>query len=332
MGRKKDLCKLGARTLFCVLVAVLTCSSQGFCQNTGPLKPSAKIPAQYKSPKTPAVDEALKRTFRDLDDARGQLQRLVDEGQMKRHLGIQGVWIASTKSVRGETNILYHAVFDSESGPILTFGRMLFLGDGHGRELPELRYDVHYYEDGNVKSFSRRGPGSLEFYPEGTPKSFTAELDERTSCQVSWDVSGKLDSEGTSSHAPRNEASLPEFTEMLRHGDNSKKWEAEIAMLRIGPASIPYALSVLKDTNPDSRSIAATLIGEFRDKGEPAAPELTRVLKEDSSATVRERAAITLGMIGPRAQSAVATLQEAASHDVTNVAQAAASAVKNIRR
>src|ERR1700679_2777528 len=97
-------------------------------------------------------------------------------------------WVASTKSANGSTNTHYSAVFDSASGPIVGFDRMVIVGNDPENEIRALRYNLGFHPDGRVSLFMRLGPGNLDFYPSGALKKFSAELDDHTSCSASWDA------------------------------------------------------------------------------------------------------------------------------------------------
>jgi hypothetical protein len=305
-------------------VLVLVFSARVFCEE-------ANAQPKYERPKTPAISEALEHSLTDLHKAQEQLRTLITEGKMKRYLGIQGVWMAVSKSITGPTNTNYSALFKSQSGPILSFARAVFLGNNHGPELRELRYRVGYYQDGTVKNFMWWGPGDLDFYPSGALKKFSAQIDDRTFGEASWDADGKLKGEGLSPQFPRDEKILPELEDALRHGDEKKRWVAREAMAGIGPASIPYALNVLKDGDERSKELAVGVLQELGKRAASTVPILVRSLREDKSDGVRNAIAVCLGAMGASAEAAIPALEEAATNDIPAVATAAKTSLGFIR-
>lgn len=288
----------------------------------------AEVRPRYEQPKTTAVNDALARCLADVAKAQNELRTLYAEGKVKRFLGIQGMWLAYIEL----TNGYYSMVFDSRTGPLLSFHKFVYADKERTRELHDLGYEIHYYPDGPVKEYRRRTlHDGLDFYPNGGLKSFRAEIDDRTACEASWDADGKLKGEGTSSHPPGSEEGLPELEKQLRHGDSMKKWEAAGTMAEIGPASIPYALNVLKDGDERSRERAATVFVLLGEKAAHAVPDLSRFLRADESAKVRKEIAHALLMVGPSAKSAIPALEEAATNDVPEVASTAKSALERIR-
>jgi hypothetical protein len=216
--------------------------------------------------------------------------------------------------------------------PILGFHKRVYADKERKHELRELGYRIDYYKDGKVQHYGRGTlRDGLKFYPDGGLESFGAALDERTSCSASWDDSGKLLGEGTSFHAPRTEKGLPDWEKILRHGDFQARSEAAGTMALIGPASIPYALSVLKDGDDGAREQAAVVLLLLRERAAPAVPDLIHYLREDKDAMVRTYIARALRGIGPPAQPAIPLLEAAATNDVPSVAMSAKNALSRIR-
>jgi hypothetical protein len=288
----------------------------------------AEVRPNYETPKNPAISNALDRCLADLSKAEGELRTLYKEGKVKRFLGIQGMWQAYVKS----TNTEYSMVFKSKTGPLLGFYKFVYTDKERQHELREQGYEIQYYPNGTVKGFTRRTlRDGLSFYPDGGLESFGGDLDERTSCSVSWDANGKLLGAGMSSHAPRSEKGLPDWEKILRHGDFQARSEAAGEMALIGPAAIPYALGVLKDGDDGAREQAAVVLLLLGERAAPAVPDLIHYLSEDKDPKVRAYIARALGGIGSPAQLAIPSLELAATNDVPEVASAAKHALERIR-
>jgi hypothetical protein len=286
-----------------------------------------ELRSNYEPPKNLAISNALDRCLGGLSKAQDELRALYDEGKVKRFLGIQGMWQAYVKS----TNAEYSMVFESKTGPLLGFFKFVYTDKERKHELPELGYRVDCYKDGKVEHYARRTlRDGLRFYPDGGIETFYADIDDKTSCEASWAPDGKLKGEGLSSHPSRNQTGLSEWEKALRDGDFQTKLEAAAAMGDIGPASIPYALNVLKDGNEQSREVAASVFGFLREKEAPAVPDLVGLLRKEKSAVVRRNIARSLGMC-PSAEVAIPALEEAATNDVPEVASAAKIALERIR-
>jgi len=103
-------------------------------------------------------------------------------------------------------------------------------------------------------------------------------------------------------------------------------------MIRIGPASIPYVIDILKNGDEESRKTAMLVLEGLRKKAAPAVPDLIRCLLEDKSAAVRQASATCLGFVGADAEAAVPALEQAVTNDVPEVANTAKYALERIRR
>jgi len=295
-----------------------------------PLPQIAEPQQNFERPKTPAINQALDKRLGALSKAQAELRTLYTEGRVKRFLGIQGMWQAHIESTQNEE---YYMVFESKTGPMLGFGKRVYTDKSRQHESRDLGYEINYYSDGNVKDYTRRTlRDGMSFYPHGRLESFSAEIDERTSYSASWNDDGKLRGEAASLHPPRNEKGLSEWENALRHGDFQTRSEAAGEMARIGPASIPYALSVLKDGDDGAREQAATVFILMKEGAAPSVPDLVRCLREDKSARVRTSIARSLGLIGPAAGSAIPALEEAATNANPDVAKAAKSALDHIQQ
>lgn len=293
---------------------------------TGP--PIVEVRPNYEKPKNRAIDDVLNRCLDDLSQAQNELRSLYAEGKVQRRPDMQGIWKAPITLSNG-----FLAVgFPSETGPVGQVIKRVFT-DGHPkRELREQSYDIIYYNDGKVRKYILRDDAGLEFYPTGGLKSFSAQIDERTSCSASWDADGKLLGDGTSSHPPRSEQGLPEWAKALRDGDFQVRSGAAGEMARIGPASIPYALAVLKDGNDGAREQAAVVFLLLGEGAAPTVPDLIRCLRGDKDPVVRTYIGRALGLVGPAAKTAIPALEEAATNSDTDVASAAKAALDRIRR
>jgi hypothetical protein len=282
----------------------------------------------YEKPKKPELHQALEKCLSDLSVAQQEVRALYAEGKVKRHLGMQGMWMAFVKFPNG----FYNATFASETGPMLGFSKTVYTDDKYHHEIRELGYEIHCNELGGIDTYWRRTSHErLTFYPNGGIKRFSADIDDHTSGEASWDIDGKLQSEGLSVHPPRSEKGLPELEDMLRNGDNEKKGKAVRLMAEIGPASVPYALNVLKDGDEVSKERAAFLFALLGEKAVASVPELAQQFQKEKIANVRIAIARSLGVIGPSAKAGIPALEEAATNDVPEVASAAKIALERIR-
>ena len=291
-----------------------------------------EVQPNYEKPKTLVVNEALERCLANLSKAQDELRMLYTEGKVKRYLGVNDMWVSTIRFTNGLTNGIYSMVFESKTGPLLGFDKSVYADREYKDEYRELGYEIDYSKDGNVEHYrSRTLRAGMSFYTNGALKSFGADIDARTSCNASWDAAGKLTGEGTSSHLPEDEKTLPDWESVLRHGDYQAKFGAAGAMANIGPASIPYALNVLKDGDEDSRERAASVFILLRERGVLAVPDLVRCLHEDKSNRVRTGITRSLGLMGPLAEAAIPALEQASTNDVPEVATAAKIALERIR-
>jgi hypothetical protein len=288
--------------------------------------------ALYEKPTDPQINRALENVLAELTKAETELRSLQSEGKMvhpHKPARFNPFWSDYVKF----TNGFFSAVFHSEKGPIRTFTKRMFADDKREQELYERGYEIQFDELGKVKSYSRRdGNQFIYFHSDGKPVVFKGDIDERTSGQASWTAHGKLREQKVSSHPVRGEKGLPEWERMLRDGNQSEKFDAEQAMVRIGPAAIPYALNVLQDGDEPSRESAAQVFRFLRERGVLAVPTLAQRLREDESPVVRRSIALVLGEMGRPAEAAIPALEQAAAEDVPEVAKAATAALERIRK
>ena len=282
----------------------------------------------YDSPRSPAIADGLKQCIADFDRAQRELRDLYAEGRVSRQRNAQGFWAAYIEV----TNGFFSATFRSESGPVKHLARRVFTSSDLRQELPALGYEVYYDTQGKAERYRRRDGGeSLWLYPNGAPSNLWVKVDSYTAGQVSWNQDGKIQSEGISPQFPRDEKTLPELEDALRHADERKQWAAVETMAGIGPASIPYALNVLKDGDAHSRQLAVGVLQRLGKRAASTVPILVRDLREDKSIDVRNRIAVCLGAMGASAEAAIPALEEAATNDIPAVATAAKTSLGFIR-
>lgn len=87
---------------------------------------------------------------------------------------------------------------------------------------------------------------------------------------------------------------------------------------------------LLGDHRTDVRYWSATLLGRLREQAASAVGALSRTLDEDPELAVRQRAAWSLGRIGPAAEAARQTLKEAARAGDARLARLAMEALEKL--
>jgi HEAT repeat protein len=116
--------------------------------------------------------------------------------------------------------------------------------------------------------------------------------------------------------------------------DASVRDWAAAALEELGPplAADIEPLAVLA-TNPELNIAywACTLLGRLKDQGASAVPDLTDALSQHQHLVVRERAAWSLGQIGPAAKSALPELQQAAQSGEPRLTRLAQAAISSLR-
>jgi len=294
--------------------------------------PDENARPRHDKPKTPTVNEALGRCFSNLFKAQGELKNLQSEGEMlKPHKpgGYNPFWSCYLK----RTNVTFSATFHSEAGTIRHFLKRVFTDDKYLREIHALGYEIYYDEKGKVQSYSRRDSSErISFYPDGSIEELQEDIDDHTACHVKWTEDGKIESERTRPHLPRDEKGLPELEKALMHGSYSAKQEAAHTLANFGPASIPYALRVLKDGDEKARELVAPIFGFIREDTDSFVPALAQQLREDKSAKVRREIAFSLQQLGSSAEAAIPALEEAAANDdAPEVVKAAKTALIRVR-
>ena len=118
-------------------------------------------------------------------------------------------------------------------------------------------------------------------------------------------------------------------------GDESaevREW-CMAALEELGPPApddLPGLVELLKSKQSDVSYWAATLLGRLQGEGAPATEALAGVLSSTRPIAIRHRAAWALGEIGPRAQSAIPVLQEAAQDADPRLARLARQSLERI--
>ena len=290
-------------------------------------KQNENVPSTLEKLKIPGMNEALERCFTGLYEAQEEIRTLSKEDNLRPQVNRQGLWISNIKL----TNGFFCALYRSETGHMQSFVKRVFRDKEQKIEIKEGGYEVRYDESEKIESYSRRDyKESLYFYPNGGPKLFWVCFD-RTSGEASWAADGKLQSVNLRSFFPADKLILPELESALRNGSESTKWAAVNAMIRIGQASIPQALDVLKDGDARSRELAVTMLAQLGGDAAAAVPTLSRYLHEDKSPDVRNAIARCLGSIGAPAAAAIPSLEQTAAQDVPDVSAAARKSLEIIR-
>ena len=94
--------------------------------------------------------------------------------------------------------------------------------------------------------------------------------------------------------------------------------------------SVSSQMKALTDDNPDVRSTAATVLGQYGPEAKEAVPALIAALK-DKDKHVRRSAAYALARIGTDASEAIPSLREALKDPDPKLREAVAYAIKEIQ-
>jgi HEAT repeat protein len=156
---------------------------------------------------------------------------------------------------------------------------------------------------------------------------------------------------------PVPKTAMAPLVEALRDPDSMVRTYVGVTLQRIGEPAVPLLLAALTDKDPQVRRGAITGLGTNRNAevvaalmealkdednlvgisaatklgqiGQPALKPLIEALK-DQQPRVRHRAAIALGLMGPRAKAAVPLLIELLKDDDFSVKTSAGIALKQI--
>src|SRR3954470_10300000 len=129
-----------------------------------------------------------------------------------------------------------------------------------------------------------------------------------------------------------DELPLPELVRRLKHPDTADRRAAAAALGRLGPKAgpaVPALAEALSDEDLYVRRLAALALGDIGAGG--AVPALIEALGDEDEGA-RRRAAVALGEIGPEAAPALAALRELREEGGEAVREAAARAVRDIKR
>ena len=132
--------------------------------------------------------------------------------------------------------------------------------------------------------------------------------------------------------ADAQEATVPLVRACGDESEEVREW-AVAALEELGapsPADVGALASVLEDSSAEVCYWSATLLGRLGDDASAGIPSLIRALSNHVAIAVRERAAWALGRIGPKAISALNTLQTAAEGDAVRLARLARKAIEQI--
>jgi HEAT repeat protein len=114
--------------------------------------------------------------------------------------------------------------------------------------------------------------------------------------------------------------------------DTVRDW-AVAALEELGPpppGQIGQLIELARDQSLDVAYWAITLLGRAGDYGAPAVAVLTDILCNSTELSVRERAAWTLGKIGPAAEAALPALRAAVASDEPRLRRLAENALEAI--
>ncbi len=122
---------------------------------------------------------------------------------------------------------------------------------------------------------------------------------------------------------PDARAAVPALAQALRGTDRELRWDAGIALGRIGEAAMPELINALAAKDPNVRHAAANAFYYAGPAAKPAVPALVQRLTDDSE-PVRTASAQSLSQIGA---AAVPALLHAIEHETGLARQAAARAL-----
>lgn len=108
---------------------------------------------------------------------------------------------------------------------------------------------------------------------------------------------------------PAARSAIPVLIKMMNDTglDSNVGMAATDAFGRIGPEAIPYLMKALKDRDVETRSNAASALGDFGPAAKDAVPLLIEAAK-DKNLGLRQSSTRALGRIGPDAKAAVPVL------------------------
>lgn len=127
----------------------------------------------------------------------------------------------------------------------------------------------------------------------------------------------------------RASSAIGTLTENLTHNDEKLRARAAAGLLKIDPEQLPatsvraLTLAALKDTDERVRSVAVEALVKI---GKGAVPGLVNVLQTDINSSLRLRACLALGEIGPAAKDALPVVNAVASDDRSSDVRKAAKA------
>ena len=117
------------------------------------------------------------------------------------------------------------------------------------------------------------------------------------------------------------------WVKLLR--DPQRGDQARERLVKFGAAAATDLRRLLSDKDPESRRIAAKVLGQIGDLAFEAVPELTKALS-DSNSSVRAAAAQALGAMGKSGKGALAQLLRSITDPDAGVREAVAEAIKKI--
>lgn len=111
---------------------------------------------------------------------------------------------------------------------------------------------------------------------------------------------------------PSDKEAIPNLRWVLEDRDPEIRLNAALALTNIGgeesATALPVLLQGIKSASPDLRRQAVLGVGNVGPRAASALGELTRVLRDDTDAKMREHAAVSIGGIGKASEKAVPLL------------------------
>lgn len=134
---------------------------------------------------------------------------------------------------------------------------------------------------------------------------------------------------------PKAVAAVPALIKSLQDSDAEIRLQSAITLGQIGPdasAALPELIKATKEKNNDVRCEAIHSLGRLGKAGHAAIPDLIRIVRDDEVAEVRLAAIQELGEFGPDAKEAIDALTVASKDGRLAIREAAADALKKIRK
>lgn len=163
-----------------------------------------------------------------------------------------------------------------------------------------------------------------------TPVGELAEQLASEDHQVRYETLKQLEDYG-----PEGREAVDELIETLADPDPKVRYRAAKVLSKIGIGAIPAAeamTSALKEADADTRYYLLKAFANIEDAARVGITEITHVLDTDTNPRTRYYAAKTLGKIGKEALSAAPVLEKAQKDKDPKVREAAAQALKKVKK